>query len=376
MRCRLCDSSRLRLSFRSRNTPLSISRLLKKEDLARDRSVSFSVYTCQECGFIQAPNMLKKDYYDVFPMSWSHCSDMRAYRQEQVSSMVKRFALKGKTVVEIGCGDGDYLEMLKRNGVRAVGVEPSRVMRHLALSKGLKVLGGYVGSGRRIKGHPYDAFMTRQVLEHIDDMHGFLRSIRLSLKDGAVGLVEVPNTHKDIAYKRFYNFYPDHLGFFCKATLRAILERNGFSVLNIEEGMNGEFLQAFVSYTAAEDISFLGRELDLMTSNLHALIRGAKKSGKRIAMWGAGYKGNMLMAVARVSDVQYVVDSDVSKHGLFTPVSHLPIVAPQHLNSEPVDIIVVTSMSYANEVIEQIRKKWGFKGEVVTLYQLSRSNKI
>jgi len=373
MKCRLCDSTQLELSLNLPNSPRRISRLLKVNQLMSDHPLRFKVYSCQVCGFIQAPNTLKDDYYDEFPMTWSHSSQMKVYRTAQVKTLVKRFNLKNKRLIEIGCGDGDYLEILNKAGVKGVGIEPSLLMRKIALAKGIKVYPGYVGQSKKMPGGPYDAFVTRQVLEHIADMHGFLQSIRASLKVGSIGLVEVPNTHKDLAYHRFYNFYPDHLGFFTMRTLSFLLERNGFTVLNVGTGMDDEFLEAHVRLDPVPNLAPLQKTVQVLGKNIQSVILKAKKENKKIAVWGAGYKGNMLLAVAKVKQVEYVVDSDPSKHGLYTPVSHLPVVSPAYLHEHPVDIMVVTTMTYVKEVVGQIKQS-GFKGKILTLYQLSQSS--
>ena len=372
IKCRLCASGKVKISFSLPNTPKNISRLLRMNELKNDRSFLFKIYCCQDCGFVQALNSPKANYYEDYPLSWTHSPQMKTYRLSQARGLIKRFNLRGKRIVDIGCGDGDYVEILNRLGVKAFGVEPSKVLRKTALSKGLRIFPGYVGPQKLIFGAPYDAFVARQVLEHVPDPNDFLRGIRLSLKDDAVGLVEIPNLHKDLKNKRFYNFFPDHLNYFSVRNLRFVLEKNGFSVLKIKTGMNGENLEAFVKVDPLLKLCDLQVAADILSKNMHVLIANARKRGKKVAVWGAGYKGNMLLSVAKVKRVEYVIDSDKNKQGLFTPVSHLLVVSPDYLRKHPVDIIIVTTMTYVDEVINQIRNNLGFKGSIVTLYQLSR----
>ena len=56
--------------------------------------------------------------------------------------------------------------------------------------------------------------------------------------------------------------------------------------------------------------------------------------------------------------IKYVVDSAPFKQGKFTPVTHIPIVPPEKLNTEPVDAIMVMAGSYSNEVVKTIREKY------------------
>jgi hypothetical protein len=66
-------------------------------------------------------------------------------------------------------------------------------------------------------------------------------------------------------------------------------------------------------------------------------------------------------------EIQYVVDSAPFKQNKFTPASHIPIVAPSHLNTHPVGSIIVMAASYSDEVAQNIRRDWGDSILVVIL---------
>ena len=372
MRCRLCNSTKIKPCLKLSNMPRNISKLLRQKELKRDNPVNLVVYNCQECGFVQLIDRLALKFYDDYMMAMIHSSQMRAHQYSQTLRFVKGFKLKGKRIIEIGCGDGSYLEYLRELGVHVTGIEPSRKARNIALAKGLRVFPGYINRKRSVAGVPYDAFVTRQVLEHVPDPNDFLQGIRLLLADGAVGLVEVPNLDKTLQYKRFYDFFPDHMNYFSPRTLRFALERNGFSVLNIKTGMDREYLEAYVKVSSQIDPSSLQETVNNLIKRIHALISNAHKDGKKVAVWGSGAKGVTLLAVSRIEDIEYVIDSDRYKQSLFTPVSHLPIVSPDYICKNPVDIIIITAMAFHSEIIKLLRHDLGFKGTIVSLYKLSR----
>ena len=66
-------------------------------------------------------------------------------------------------------------------------------------------------------------------------------------------------------------------------------------------------------------------------------------------------------------DVAYIIDSAPYKQNHFTPVSHLPIVSPQTLHNDPVDVVIINAPRYENEIIEQIQRDQAFKGTVAVL---------
>src|SRR4051794_6582188 len=165
--CRLCGETGLGLRVHLERSPRSISRLLRENELAGDTPIALNVYECEVCGFVQLTQVLDSDFYDDYVMTVSHSAQMRSYQSTQALDFVTRFDLVGKRVIEVGAGDGNYMEYLQQAGADASGIEPSARFRELAQERGVALLGGYVNRRSLIPGAPYDGFVTRQVLEHV-----------------------------------------------------------------------------------------------------------------------------------------------------------------------------------------------------------------
>lgn len=365
--CRLCGSDRLSKCLTLENAPRSIQDLLEEDHLYSDSATTLSVYQCDECGLVQLTEELEPDYYDKYVMTVSHSPQMRAFQRSQAFNFVSRFGLAGKRVIEIGCGDGNYLQYLHEASAIVHGIEPSRPLREMAQERGFRVLGGYVGRQQPVPGSRYDAFVARQVLEHVPDPNDFLQGARQLLSPMGVGLIEVPSLEQALDGERFYDFFHDHLSYFSSRTLRCALEHNGFDVLEVSRGMNGEYTVALVSTAPTHECITLQHTVDVITEDLHAFTRAEHHRGRRVAAWGAGGKGITVLAVAKVNGICYVVDSDRHKQGRYTPVSHLPIFAPEKLLSDPVDTVIVTALAYRDEILKELRQTLDFKGTIAIL---------
>lgn len=369
--CRLCGhEDGLEIVLVHEQSPQNISRLLPAGELAEDRTVRVEVLRCPVCSFVQLTEPPSASYYDDYLMTVSHSPQMRAYQQAQAAKFVDRFELAGKRVVEAGCGDGNYLQILSSLGVEAVGTEPSDRFRAVALETGLEVHGGYVSVADGVPGAPYAGFVTREVLEHVPDPNDFLQALRRCLTDDGVGLVEVPSIEQALERGRFFDFFPDHVNYFSAATLARALEQNGFLVSEISRGMNGEYLEAWVRADAGRDLAALRGAVDSTVASLHEFISSCRAAGKTVAFWGSGAKGLTTMAVAGIKQdavVRYVIDADPYKTGRFTPVSHLPVNPPSYLAEEPVDAVVVTALAYRDEIVAALRGKLGFSGTIAIL---------
>lgn len=365
--CRLCHSQELTVELELERAPRNISYLLRPDEVSADAAITLEVYRCRVCGHVQLAVDPEPAYYDDYVMTVSHSPQMRAFQESQARDFVSRFSLAGRKMVEVGCGDGHYLGLLKALGVDATGIEPSASFRQLALEAGHEVLAGYVSAEQPIPGGPYDAFATREVLEHIPDPNDFLRGIRLSLTADAVGLVEVPSLEQALEHGRFYDFFRDHVNYFSVSTLARALERNGFLVLETTRGMGGEYLQAIVRVDAERDFEALRGAVTGVGDQLRELLARHAANGGRVAVWGSGAKGLAALAAAGGEGVAYVIDSDPHKQGRLTPVTHLPVVSPERLRTDPVELVVLTALAYRDEIIGELRGPLGYDRTIAVL---------
>ncbi|MEA2828919.1 MAG: hypothetical protein QOG43_3358 [Actinomycetota bacterium] len=141
-------------------------------------------------------------------------------------------ARPGGRLLDVGCGAGRYLLVMKALGWDVVGVEPDAGSRAVAESQGLRVV-PTLADGDLAPGS-FDVITLNHVIEHLADPVAELRSLRpLLAPDGLLG-VATPNWAS--LGRRFFgpSWYaleaPRHLVLFDPATLRATVEAAGFRV--------------------------------------------------------------------------------------------------------------------------------------------------
>ena len=129
----------------------------------------------------------------------------------------------------------------------------------------------------------------------------------------------------------------------------------------------GEHLVAQVQVSSKIDFNPLRTAEAELCDQLTRFVQVNRAAKKRVAVWGASFQALSVLALCRVEGITYVIDSASYKHNHFTPVSHIPIVAPDVLGDASIDTVIVIAPRHSNEIIKQLRTDCGFHGEIAVL---------
>lgn len=203
-------------------------------------------------------------------------------------------------------------------------------------------------------------------LEHLPDPNVTMVGICNNLKDDAVGIVEVPNFDMILRKNLFSEFISDHLFYFTKETFISTLNRNGFEIIECDEVWHEYSISAVVKKRKMTDLSAFSQHQKALTIQLHEYID--QFPDKRVAIWGAGHQALAVMSLTQLEGrIKYVIDSAPFKQGKYTPATHIPIVSPATLYTDPVDTVIVMAASYSDEVVKIIHSKFDPLIKVVVL---------
>ena len=365
--CRVCGGALFEEPLaRYTNMPRAAQDLPDATSLAHATGVDLEVFQCAACGLVQLASEPVPYYREVIRAA--AVSDViRRAKSEQLARFIDEHDLYGKRIVEVGCGRGEFLLLLQGQEVEAFGLEASPNAVADCVASGLRVVQGYPDQSAGVwPGQPFDGFLLLMFLEHMPEPGVALRAIADHLVDGAVGLVEVPNFDMVVRQTLFSEFVADHLLYFTAQTLRTTLEISGFEVISVDELRDGYVLSAVVRRRKRLDISAFWEQQERLTTELRNYLGGF--GARRVAVWGAGHQAFATIAMTGIAgDIRYVVDSAPFKQGRYTPATHLPIVAPEALRTDPVDAVIVMAASYSDEVARIVREQFDLDLAVVIL---------
>jgi len=357
-KCRVCgheffDEPLLRYE----NMPKAAQFMPDAGSLKNDRGVDLEVCQCMGCGLVQLSNIPVPYYREVVRAS-AVSEEMKDFRKKQFSRFVNEYSLQRKKIIEIGCGKGEFLSIMQQFITETYGLEYSKESVADCEKSGLKVSQGFIETGDyKLNRSPFDAFFILNFLEHLPQPNSVLQGIYRNLTEGGIGLIEVPNFDMILRKKLFSEFTGDHLFYFTRETLNSTLWLNGFEIVDCKVEWYDYIISVVVKKKRKANLSDFHNAQVKLKNEIEGYLSLFKD--KKIAIWGASHQALAIISLLNLAGkITYVIDSATFKQGKFTPATHIPIVAPEKLYSDPVDAVIVMAAGYSDEVARIIRQKF------------------
>ena len=386
--CRSCGATELRPVLDLGRTPLA-NALLTAEQLTQPEAVyPLELVFCPACALVQItetvpPEQLFREYFYL-----SSFSDTLLRHAEDIAGQIRssRSLDANSLVIEIASNDGYLLQYYKRAGIPVLGIEPAtNIARVAEEERGIPTLSEFFGSalaaelGRQ--GKRADVIHANNVLAHVADLNGFVDGLKLLLKDDGVAVIEVPYVKDMIDRTEFDTVYHEHLCYFSLTALDQLFRRHSLAIQDVERlPIHGGTLRIYAvkenvaagqrpsssalrlleqeQAWAIGDFEFyrgFSESVERLRNDLVRLLRDLKAQGKRIAVYGASAKGSTLLNYFGIGreTLDYVVDRSTAKQEHYTPGTHLPIYAPEHLLETMPDYVLLLTWNFAGEILEQ-----------------------
>jgi hypothetical protein len=372
--CPVCSGSRIDLFYEADRVPVHQNLVHADRDAALDCARGeIRLGLCRDCGFAfnLAFDPALLTYAGHYDNSQACSGVFSSYMEGLARELVERWDLHGKRVLEIGSGQGEFLELLCRLGPNSgVGFDPALIGEGPA-GDGVEIELVRELYSERHRGREADFYCARHVLEHVQHPAELIGAVRGSIGDRArVALfLEVPSVVWILRETAFWDVFYEHCSYWGPDSLARLLAEGGFADLRVREAFAGQYLWAegIADGAAPEGEGRVDPELVSLAESfaersrarleaIRDLIESASSDGRRCVLWGAAGKGvTLLNALGLGPDrVRAVVDVNPRKQGAFVAGTGQEIVAPESLSAIAPDLVLFTNPNYREEIAAKL----------------------
>jgi SAM-dependent methyltransferase len=376
--CPNCRATGLETVYEVENIPVHSCILVPSREKALDFPTgNLALGWCGSCGF--ATNRLfeleMNDYNPEYEEVQTFSPTFNSFSASLVDRLIEKDGLRGKTVIEIGCGKGEFLlELCERGDNRGFGIDPSfRPGRGQWEPKADVQFFAELYDAGKHGALEADAIICRHTLEHIHETRIFMETVRASLGNRQDVLVffELPDQERVYEERAFWDIYYEHCSYFTNGSLERLFLSTGFEVMDSWKGFGDQYLliearplrkDERATFRVQEDLTQLGKQVHEFAVDVRSEVHRWRErfqswhaDGKKTAIWGAGSKGvSFLTTLGLHDEVSAAVDINPHKQGYFMPGTGHEVLAPETLVERGIDVVVVMNPIYVEEIRSQL----------------------
>ncbi|RAK69357.1 class I SAM-dependent methyltransferase [Hymenobacter edaphi] len=393
--CRFCGAA-LHTTFVDLGTSPLCEDLVRPEHFNRAEPVyPLHARVCGQCFLVQVGDFVRPE--DIFraeyPYFSSYSTSWLQHARRYTDEVTARFGIgPAQRVVEVASNDGYLLQYFHQRGVPVLGIEPAGNVADAARARGIETLGKFFGrkTARQVAlSHGQaDLLIGNNVLAHVPDINDFVGGLQIMLKAGGVITMEFPHLLRLIEGRQFDTIYHEHFSYLSLHTVERIFAHHGLTLFDVQElPTHGGSLRIFARHAAdasqpvGERVGELRRreiEAGVCTEAFYTgfaetvkqakrellqFLIGAKNAGQTVVGYGAPGKGNTLLNYCgiRTDFLDYTVDANPHKHGLYLPGTRIPIYPPERIRQTRPDFVLILPWNLSTEIRQQMAdiRDWG-----------------
>ena len=381
--CRICNSSGIQPVLSLGTTPLADG-LRRKDQLSGAEPVfPLNVAFCPRCSLMQLLETVPPEqlFCEDYPYYSSFSPALLKHSRENALDLIaQRKLTRDSLVLELASNDGYLLKNFVECGIPVLGIDPAEGPARAAEQAGVPTLCTFFGESlaRELKasGKAADVIIGNNVLAHVADLHGFVEGIRTLLKEDGVAVIEMPYVKDLVDHCEFDTIYHEHLCYFSVTALDYLFRMHSLFLNNVKRlSIHGGSLRIYVEkkenvsstvrdmlrMEAAEKVTRIdfyrdfAKRVEGIRTELRRLLEDLKGQGAHIAAYGAAAKGSTMINYSGIGTefVDFVVDRNTHKQGLYMPGKHIPVLAPEALLDQMPGYVLLLAWNFADEILQQ-----------------------
>ena len=373
-KCPSCGGEHIEEFFKIKNAPIfSIVTVKSKEEALNVPRKDIELGFCNDCGFVF--NRLFDTTIDYFTGGYEDQQGFSKTFMEYLTGisneLIEKYDLKGKTTMEIGCGKGDFINLLTElNEGKGIGIDPAyeegrQTNPNLSFYKEF-----YSEKHGELKA---SMISCRHTLEHIHNTFEFLSLIRKSLNNSpdTVVFIEVPQISRILDIQAFWDIYYEHCSYFSAGSLGRLFRAAGYEILDLRLVYSDQYLlieakptdvlstKTFEIEESIEEqkarIDNFKTKIEEQLSDWRKKLTALKEKGSKVVVWGGGSKSvGFLTNFADIDAIEYVVDINPHMEGNYIPGIGKQYKQPSFLKDYQPDAVIIMNGVYQKEITQTL----------------------
>jgi hypothetical protein len=375
--CPSCASIDLSVFYAIKQVPAhSVLLLATREQALNYPTGDITLAYCQACGFITNIDFDANlhEYSSRYEETQGYSSTFSAFHKQLANHLIEKYDLREKSVIEIGCGKGEFLRLLCESGENSgIGFDPAYIPGRITSDRVTFIKDYY---SEKYAQYTADFICCKMTLEHIQDVAGFVETVRRSIGDNEETVVffQVPDVRRILQEVAFWDIYYEHCSYFSLGSLSRLFRKSRFEVTDLWRDYGDQYLmiearpgrgQTKERLQAEDDLDELSKDLNIFVtkqvptiqrwqSEIHAFMN----DGCKVVLWGGGSKAVAFLTTLKIkhSVIQYVVDINPNKSGTYLAGTGQEIVAPNFLIDYKPDVVIMMNPIYHAEIQKDLNK--------------------
>ncbi len=380
-RCRSCSAPLPAPFLDLGKTPVA-NRLLPAAN-SPEQLFPLAVAHCPGCSLVQLAYELSADeiFDEEYPYFSSYSDYLVVHAATHAGALIDELGLgPDSLVVEVGSNDGYLLQAFAQRGIPVLGIDPSpgpvAAARERGVRSELAFFSTAVANDVVARFGKADVVIANNVMAHVPELNDVVEGFAVLVGEHGVLTVENPSVVEMIKHTEFDTVYHEHYCYFSCSSVRELFARHGLELFRVEDlplhggslrwwGGRGRAVEpSATDHLAAERSAgvttpdfyadFAGRVHQLQDT-LRTMLTSIKAEGKRVAAYGAAAKGVTLLSTTGIDRevVDFVVDRNEHKQGLFVPGARVPIRPVEALLEDQPDVVLMLAWNVAEEILAQ-----------------------
>jgi len=309
--------------------------------------------------------------------------------------MITRYGFNKKSqIVEIGSNDGYLLQRFIKKGIPAFGLEPASNIAKFAINRGIptriKFFNLKTANELARLGLTADLLIVNNVIAHVPNLIDFVKGMKILLNQSGIITLEFPHLLQLIKQNQFDTIYHEHYSYFSLLFIEKLFSSFNLVIFDVEElPTHGGSLRIYVKHeddsghTKSKNVSKLiqkenefgldkiltyvnfSKKVEVVKQKLYDFVTNVKRQGKTIVGYGAPAKASILLNYCKIDTnfIDYTVDRNPNKQGLYLPGSQIPIKSPETIRTTRPDYVLILAWNLTNEIMSQMDyiRSWGGK---------------